>query len=419
MIFVELNLNNMKKLFTIISVLICFSTKAQWTQVTIPTDNYLLDVSFIDNNKGFVITSDSVFITTNGGTSWTGNRVIPYPLGGSMTRCIFTDATHGFVSCQAGYVYATTDGGQTWMSRSTPDTPSSPFYLYSFGYLNGIWFNDNNNGWVVGDSGSIWKTANAGVSWTKQTSGTTKNLYSVRFTDANNGWIGGNGKVLMKTSNGSSTWTTCTINSIYFGSAEVIFPLNSTTIFIADGSGYVYKSTDGSTFNNGSQAFFRTINDMLWIDANNGYAVGQGGAASYSSDGGTSWTSINLSGIGFNNLKGICRAGNTTWICGENGFLYKNSSSVGIKEIIKSENAISVFPNPSNGNFEINFNTIESGKVSVFVSDIAGKIVYSNKDVVTNSGKFILDFSDKNAGIYFCTIQTNSGVQNQKLILNK
>ncbi|MFI5222561.1 MAG: YCF48-related protein [Bacteroidia bacterium] len=410
----------MKKIFTVISVLISISTNAQWTQVTIPTNNDLLDVSFIDNNKGFVITNDSVFITTNGGTSWTSNRVISYPIGGSMNRCMFTDATHGFVCGEAGYVYATTDGGQTWVSRSTPDTPSSPFYVYYFGNLNGIWFNDNNNGWVVGDSGSIWKTTNAGVSWTKVASGTTKNLYCVHFIDANNGWVGGNGKVLMKTSNAGATWTTSTINSIYFGSAEAIFPLTASIIFVADGSGYVYRSTDGgSTFNYGSQAFFRTINDMLWVNASNGYVVGQGGAAAYSSDSGNTWTFISLAGIGFNNLKGICRAGTTTWICGQNGYLYKNPFGVGIAEVSKNESSFCVFPNPSDGKIDIRFNSAETGTATILITDITGKLIRSEKDAMVNSSVLSVDLSDLNTGIYFCSVQTNSGVHTQKLMINK
>ncbi|MGL4597225.1 MAG: T9SS type A sorting domain-containing protein, partial [Bacteroidia bacterium] len=44
------------------------------------------------------------------------------------------------------------------------------------------------NGWVVGDSGRIYMTNNAGVSWTIQTANTTQKINGVHFPNDSAGW---------------------------------------------------------------------------------------------------------------------------------------------------------------------------------------------------------------------------------------
>jgi len=57
-----------------------------------------------------------------------------------------------------------------------------------------VQFIDENNGWVVGDSGTILKTTNAGATWAQQTSGTEHNLLAVCFKNLNTGWAVGGGE---------------------------------------------------------------------------------------------------------------------------------------------------------------------------------------------------------------------------------
>ena len=58
--------------------------------------------------------------------------------------------------------------------------------------ITGGFFLDAQNGWVVGDHGTIIHTADGGVTWEGQRSGTIHKLKSVFFTDAQHGWaVGG------------------------------------------------------------------------------------------------------------------------------------------------------------------------------------------------------------------------------------
>ena len=47
--------------------------------------------------------------------------------------------------------------------------------------LNSVYFLDNNNGWAVGNCGTILMTKNGGVNWTEHKSKTTVDLNSVHF----------------------------------------------------------------------------------------------------------------------------------------------------------------------------------------------------------------------------------------------
>lgn len=74
-------------------------------------------------------------------------------------------------------------------------------------------------GFVVGYTGDIYKTINAGVTWQRQNSGTVLNLFSVYFLDQNIGFASGQavsgcldqdcnkGSVFLKTNDGGETWT--------------------------------------------------------------------------------------------------------------------------------------------------------------------------------------------------------------------
>jgi len=72
--------------------------------------------------------------------------------------------------------------------------------------LNSVHFINQNNGIVVGNSGTILKTTNAGINWTSLSSGTTNSLLSVSFIDIDNGWVVGLDSTILHTTNGGVTF---------------------------------------------------------------------------------------------------------------------------------------------------------------------------------------------------------------------
>ena len=90
--------------------------------------------------------------------------------------------------------------------------------------------------------------------------------------------------------------------------------------------------------------------------------------------------------------------------------------STGISNIPDHTNFL-VYPNPSNGTFNLEY-TIESGKVSILVTDITGKEVY--QEVFLNpimDIKETLDLSNSGPGVYFLRLVSDLGVLHRRLVV--
>ena len=67
-------------------------------------------------------------------------------------------------------------------------------------------FVDDSHGWAVGDAGSVLATADGGLTWSGQSSGTPLALAKVRFVDARIGWVAGSYGEVLRTTDGGTTW---------------------------------------------------------------------------------------------------------------------------------------------------------------------------------------------------------------------
>lgn len=89
-------------------------------------------------------------------------------------------------------------------------------------------------------------------------------------------------------------------------------------------------------------------------------------------------------------------------------------------EYLTSGKIIDVYPNPSNGNFEITFDAVSSDMIVVTVIDKVGKIVFE-KEVQVNSGSNKIKVSEYNfsSGIYLLKLSNDKGVVSKRLVINK
>ncbi|RMD89188.1 MAG: T9SS C-terminal target domain-containing protein [Calditrichaeota bacterium] len=74
--------------------------------------------------------------------------------------------------------------------------------------LNSVAFVDSSHGWVCGNRGLILHTKDGGVHWQEQSSGTVIDLTAVHFQNEKIGWIVGKEGVILNTLDGGKTWST-------------------------------------------------------------------------------------------------------------------------------------------------------------------------------------------------------------------
>jgi len=154
--------------------------------------------------------------------------------------------------------------------------------------LNAVFFIDAKRGSAVGDDGVILHTADGGVSWLLQGSGTGEWLKSVTFTDALHGWVVGYGGVILHTKDGGINWqrqgggTKADFNSVTFSDALHGW-------LVGTGGDILYTADGGVSWLKQSSGTDEVLTSIMFADAQHGWAVGNGGIILHTPDGGISW----------------------------------------------------------------------------------------------------------------------------------
>ncbi len=177
---------------------------------------------------------------------------------------------------------------QTWRKAVTSTYPS----------FNDISLISETEGWIVGSAGTVYKTADGGMTWVEQYTGVSVALYSTFFINAQQGFIGGANRYLLSTVNGGNTWAvdsievipnaTASIRSVYFADE-----LHGWVMAQTSSAGWVARTTDGGAswsldldFSGGD------LEAMSFYGSSNGIVTG-GGVGKvdlfYTTDGAT-WT---------------------------------------------------------------------------------------------------------------------------------
>ena len=91
-------------------------------------------------------------------------------------------------------------------------------------------------------------------------------------------------------------------------------------------------------------------------------------------------------------------------------------STVGIEENLSNVN-MEVYPNPTNGELNIDITTLEVQDFTISVINTLGQTVKEVKHMQSNGGKIKIDLSDKNTGVYFVTVKSASGSKVKRIVL--
>lgn len=232
----------------------------------------------------------------------------PVPQGNTLRGVSFADANNGTAVGNFGTIIHTANGGITW----TNQTSGTEKYLYA------VSFSDANNGTAVGYYGTIIHTIDGGKTWVPQSSGKTNTLYGVSFTNANNGTAVGSYGTILRTTNGGQTWvaqssgTTSSLNAVSFTDE------NHGTI--VGNQGKILRTTNGGqTWVAQSSGTTKNLNGISFYDSNNGIAVGSDGTILRTNNGGAVWTPLNITTrdlfcVSYIDADNCTIGGKSTWI---------------------------------------------------------------------------------------------------------
>lgn len=247
-----------------------------WIAQNSGTTTALRDVVMIDTQIAIAVGYNGLILrTSNGGTNWVS---VSSGTTQSLISVAFNYSTL-YVSGVAGEVLKSVDLGLTW-SVLTVDITSDPKIVY---------FTDANTGYVGCEYGRIYKTTNGGSSWTQQSTGLESlpgdyQVLGIYFTDANNGIaVGGNAQtdvgIILRTVNAGVSWSVEFQSNNYMGSVDF---LNSTVGFISGGSissntSTILKTVDGgATWNVQPSSSSRQVG-AAFPSQNAGYTCGLNG----------------------------------------------------------------------------------------------------------------------------------------------
>lgn len=259
----------------------------QWyVQSSITNGSTVNDAIFTDSSHGWAVgTNGGLFYTTDGGQTW---LIKSTNTTNNLTAIAFADSQHGY-AVGPSTLLTTSDGGATWQSGSLPSgenyvTPSSlavasPTLLF-------LTFRQSPDLFGSKDGGQTWYSVGpSGVSY-----------YSfVQFDSATDGWLA-SGSSLYHTTDGANTWSLAlSINGDTF--TNIAFPTPG-TIFATTQLGY-YKSTDDGadwthqTYSNGGD-----FNQLAFASALQGISIFRDSSSNLyvdvTSDGGQDWSDLSM-----------------------------------------------------------------------------------------------------------------------------
>jgi photosystem II stability/assembly factor-like uncharacterized protein len=366
-------------------------------------------IKFADSQNGWVAGEGNNFLkTTNGGNTWTVTNptyYVDYINDMAVLSPNKVIIVAGSANNTDSKVITTINGGTSYNEQ-----------ILSTNALTAVSFPSATTGYIVGNNGVAFKTTNGGTSYTPITTGITNNHTDVFFVTNQLGFVVSEWGDIRKTINSGTTWTQLNISGM--GTTKQIFFTSDLNGYTVNTNGAVYRTNDGgTTFTSAGQTCLQTPFDMQFINDSTGFVVGSFLSAtcdvSYTTDYGQTWNSMifpyEYAGWGVFAFDTA-----NVYLVGQSQSIIKTSVDGVVtsdaKTSVSNEASAKIYPNPSNGVFQIEMTKNKTSHLKVY--DIAGGLVYQNK---FNTKFFELELTDLPAGLYFIKIISDDSFSTYKI----
>lgn len=295
------------------SLLLAIGTHAQWELVTpIKTRSEFEAIRMVNGTVGYALDKPmgAILRTRDGGANW---ERMANNLGNAPVALFMWDELRGIAVGEGGQVYRTSDGFGTITGAQNP----------TFGELSCVHFVNDTLGWAGSLTGKIFRSTNAGVTWTQMNSGqpTTNYMTAIQFVDTQTGYASCYAGEMLKSTDGGLTWLAVgpfdqlvLMRDLYFYTDQVGVAVGS--------AGEVIRTTDGGlTWDSIPSNTTYTMRDLDAV-GDTLVACGDLGRLIRSTDGGLTWTVLQAGSTDHQSLS-LTPAG--TAILGTNGRIQRST----------------------------------------------------------------------------------------------
>ena len=236
---------------------------ATWTPFNAGTNSLLICGTFVNENIGFAAGNATVIRTTDGGNTWT---VAATPPTGFIFGIAFSSSTMGYALNNSGQLFKSTDGGNNWSVGTTPSPEG-----------RGIYFSNLSIGIIIGLNGTVLKTINGGSSWTSVApAGTESTTFTaVTSSDANTFYLADHIGKVYKSTDAGSTWTL--LNSGVSAALRDIKFNGQFGIAVGDNGTIISTSNGGTEWKTYTPLVTDLINSVYVLSNEKAFAVGWNG----------------------------------------------------------------------------------------------------------------------------------------------
>ncbi len=438
-------------------ILITSDNGNTWTIIQSATTDWLYALDFLDSMNGIVVgqknytlQENTILKTTDGGLTWV-KKVVSNPLGElldvefiDLSNIIIVGGNDAYFGGRVPIVIRSSDGGETWTDLSS-QFPRG---------LNSISFYNSNSAVCGGFAGGMYKTDDSGINWSKMYSGffssfhkictfdssyfytigkdyeaneliflytdnggevwETKNVPPLTnaggldFLNKNFGMISGD-NFLYYTEDGCSTWHQGTTppNS-YFTEVNIV---SDDKAFLSGGQGTLLKSTDGgSTWFSINSNTTGNLERIVFKDLLNGLIIANSGQSIITMDGGDNWNPINYI-FGWLN-DGAFYGNNSIALAGSDGKIYisKDGGQTWVENIVASSGTY-----VSSISFKDSLNGIAVGETGLLLCTTDGGDSWNQQFSPTLTDFSDIEYSENNCGIIIgkdgVILGTKKGIQ--------
>ncbi len=284
-----------------------------WSQISSGTGVSLNAIDRFSNGNMIAVGENGMILRSNGTTPWIIDEAFTTL---DLTALHVLSATEAVILDEEGRIYLTTNGGDSWTaSTAKPSDLSNASDLH---------FTTSLDGWVVGQgytTSAVYHTTDGGVSWTPVPE--IQGSWVAIDVIGSNIWVANSGSVFYRSVDGGVTWIDEELPWSPLNVTDMDF-VTSSTGYAVSHWGFAFKSTNGGvdwetlTLPPGDY----DITDIYLLSENEFWLSTNNNAVLYTASGGQTWSLLEPQSEGWGSFSAIsANAAGDAWIVGYQGYI--------------------------------------------------------------------------------------------------